>query len=127
MDKENTEKTVNDVSVTTVSSSSSGSEPESIKSIKYNAPLDYAAQGRCVTSEDYKVYAKKLYPNAQSVQVFGGESGSFDSSLGAVSTPEYGKVFISIISTTGLDLTTNEIVAQRRCSRFRKLWWSGWS
>ena len=100
--------TVNDVSVTTVSSSSAGSEPESIKSIKYNAPLDYAAQGRCVTSEDYKVYAKKLYPNAQSVQVFGGESGSFDSSLGVVSTAEYGKVFISIKSTTGLDLTSQE-------------------
>ena len=100
--------TVSDVSVTTTSSSSAGSEPESIKSIKYNAPLDYAAQGRCVTSEDYKVYAKKLYPNAQSVQVFGGESGSFDSSLGVVSTAEYGKVFISIKSTTGLDLTSQE-------------------
>ena len=100
--------TVNDVSVTTVSSSSAGSEPESIKSIKYNAPLDYASQGRCVTTEDYKVYAKKLYPNAQSVQVFGGESGSFDSSLGVVSTAEYGKVFISIKSTTGLDLTSQE-------------------
>jgi hypothetical protein len=100
--------TVNDVSVTTVSSSSAGSERETLKSIKYNAPLDYASQGRCVTAEDYKVYVKKLYPNTQSVQVFGGESGSFDSSLGAVSTPEYGKVFISIKSTTGLDLTTNE-------------------
>ena len=100
--------TINDVSVTTTSSSSAGSEPESIKSIKYNAPLDYSAQGRCVTSEDYKVYAKKLYLNAQSVQVFGGESGSFDSSLGVVSTAEYGKVFISIKSTTGLDLTSQE-------------------
>jgi hypothetical protein len=100
--------TVNDVSVTTVSSSSAGSERETLKSIKYNAPLDYASQGRCVTAEDYKVYVKKLYPNTQSVQVFGGESGSFDSSLGAVSTPEYGKVFISIKSTTGLDLTSQE-------------------
>jgi hypothetical protein len=40
--------------------------------------------------------------------VFGGESGSYDTSLGVVSTPEYGKVFISIKSTTGLDLTTSE-------------------
>ena len=100
--------TINDISVTTTSSSSAGSEPESIRSIKYNAPLDYASQGRCVTSEDYKVYAKKLYPNAQSVQVFGGESGSYDSSLGVVSTAEYGKIFISIKSTTGLDLTSQE-------------------
>ena len=40
--------------------------------------------------------------------MFGGESGSFDSSLGVVSTAEYGKVFISIKSTTGLDLTSQE-------------------
>ena len=99
---------ISDVSVATISSSVGGSDPETLKSIKYNAPLDYAAQGRCVTAEDYKVYAKKLYPNAQSVQVFGGESGSFDSSLGVVSTAEYGKIFISIKSTTGLNLTTSE-------------------
>ena len=100
--------TVNDVAVATVSSASGGSDGESIKSIKFNAPLDYAAQGRCVTAEDYKVYAKKLFPKTQAVSVFGGESGSFDPSLGVVSTAEYGKVFISIKSTTGLNLTSGE-------------------
>ncbi|NWJ44123.1 hypothetical protein HX837_08005 [Marine Group I thaumarchaeote] len=100
--------TITDVAVATVSTASGGSEAESLKSIKYNAPLDYASQGRCVTAEDYKVYAKKLFANAQSVSVFGGESGSFDSSLGVVSTAEYGKVFISIKSTTGLELTSTE-------------------
>jgi len=100
--------TVNDVSVEVVDVANGGSEPETITSIKYNAPLDYASQGRCVTTEDYKVYAKKLYANAQSVQVFGGENGSFDSSLGVVSTAEYGKVFIAIVTTTGLNLTASE-------------------
>ena len=100
--------TVTDVAVATVTSANSGSEAESLASIKYNAPLDYASQGRCVTAEDYKVFTKKLYANAQAVQVFGGESGSFDTSLGVVSTPEYGKVFISIKSSTGLNLTTSE-------------------
>jgi hypothetical protein len=100
--------TITDVAVATVASATGGSDAESIKSIKYNAPLDYASQGRCVTAEDYKVYAKKLFANAQSVSVFGGESGSFDSSLGVVSTAEYGKVFISIKSTTGLELTSAE-------------------
>ncbi|PHS05684.1 MAG: hypothetical protein COA88_11970 [Kordia sp.] len=42
------------------------------------------------------------------MQVFGGDSGSYDTSLGVVSTPEYGKVFISIKSTTGNNLTTTE-------------------
>ena len=99
---------VTDVSVATVGAASAGSERESLQSIKYNAPLSYASQGRCVTAEDYKVYAKRYFPNTQSVSVFGGESGSYDSSLGAVSTPEYGKVFISIKSTTGNNLTPTE-------------------
>ncbi len=85
-----------------------GAEPESLASIKYNAPLDYASQGRCVTAEDYKVFVKKFFSNTQSVQVFGGDSGSFDSSLGVVDTQEFGKVFISIKSTTGNDLTDAE-------------------
>ena len=100
--------TINDVAVATVATASGGSDAETSKSIKYNAPLDYASQGRCVTAEDYKVYAKKLFANAQSVAVFGGESGSYDTSLGVVSTAEYGKVFISIKSTTGLQLTSSE-------------------
>ena len=37
--------------------------------------------------------------------MWGGEDGSFDPSLGVSSTPEYGKVFISIKSTTGLNLS----------------------
>ena len=99
---------VTDIAVATSATSTAGSEPESLSSIKYNAPLDFASQGRCVTSEDYKVFAKKYFPNTQSVQVFGGEAGSFDTSLGVVDTPEYGKVFISIKSTTGNALTATE-------------------
>ena len=99
---------ITDVAVATSAVASAGSEPESLSSIKYNAPLDFASQGRCVTAEDYKVFAKRFFANTQAVQVFGGESGSFDTSLGVVSTPEFGKVFISIKSTTGNNLTTTE-------------------
>ena len=99
---------ISDVAVATVTPASAGSEPESLQSIKYNAPLSYASQGRCVTAEDYKVYAKRFFPNTKSVSVFGGEGGSFDTSLGVVSTPEYGKVFIAIESTTGNNLTDTE-------------------
>ena len=94
--------------VTTINNSSGGAEPESIKSVKTNAVLDFASQGRCVTTNDYKLYAKKLFANTQSVQVWGGENGSYDTSLGVVGTPEYGKVFISIKSTTGNNLTSTE-------------------
>ena len=87
---------VTGITVTTVSNAVGGSEPETISSIKLNAPLDYATQGRAVTTEDYKVYVRKLFNNTQAVSVWGGEDGSFDTSTGVSSTPEYGKVFISV-------------------------------
>ena len=97
---------VTTITVTTVSSATGGSEAETIQSIKLNAPLDYAAQGRCVTIDDYKTYTKKLFANTKAVSVWGGEDGSYDTSTGVSSNPEYGKVFISIKSTTGENLTT---------------------
>ena len=96
------------VTVTTVASAAGGADPETISSIKLNAPLDYAAQGRAVTVDDYKTYTKKLFANTQAVSVWGGEDGSFDTSTGVSSNPEYGKVFISIKSTTGENLTTEQ-------------------
>jgi len=96
---------VTDITVTTVASATGGAEPESINSIKLNAPLDYAAQGRAVTVNDYKTFVRRLFPNTQAVSVFGGEDGSYDTSTGVSSIPEYGKVFISIKSTTGNNLT----------------------
>ena len=100
--------TVSDIDVVRVQRSSGGSKPESLQSIKQNAPLDYAAQGRCVTTSDYEVYVKKLFANTKSVSVWGGETGSYDTSLGVVDTPEYGKVYISVKSTTGTNLTETE-------------------
>ena len=99
---------ITDIGITLVAGASGGAEPESINSIKINAPLDFAAQGRCVTRNDYTVFTKKLFPNTQAVSVWGGEDGSFDSSLGVTATPSYGKVFISIKSNTGQNLTSEQ-------------------
>ena len=100
--------TVTDITITTVANASGGAEAESLQSIKLNAPLDYAAQGRAVTTEDYKLYARKLFANTSTVSVWGGEDGSYNTSSGVSSTAEYGKVFISIKSTTGENLTTTQ-------------------
>ena len=97
---------VTGITVTTVANATGGSNPETVESIKLKAPLDYASQGRAVTIDDYKTYTKKLFPNTQAVSVWGGEDGSYDTSTGVSSNPEYGKVFISIKSTTGENLTT---------------------
>ena len=84
------------VTITTLNNASNGDDPETIKSIKYNAPRDYSAQDRAVTAEDYKVLVKSLYANAQSVQVYGGEDAA---------VPDYGKVYISIKAKSGSNLT----------------------
>jgi len=84
------------VTITTINNANGGDAPETIKSIKYNAPRDYTAQDRAVTADDYKVLVKSLYANAQSVQVYGGEDAA---------TPDYGKVYISIKAKSGSNLT----------------------
>ena len=93
------------VTITTINNANGGDGPESIKSIKYNAPRDYTSQDRAVTADDYKVLVKSLYANAQSVQVYGGEDAA---------TPDYGKVYVSIKAKSGSNLTVatkNSIVA----------------
>ena len=84
------------VTITTKGNAAGGDDPETIKSIKYNAPRDYTSQDRAVTADDYKVLVKSLYANAQSVQVYGGEDAA---------VPDYGKVYISIKAKSGSNLT----------------------
>ena len=100
--------TVTDISVSTINPSSGGKPRESIASMKFNAPLNYASQGRAVTNDDYKLKVKELYANTRAVQIFGGDEGSFDTSIGVTDTPEFGKVFISIKTTSGNNLTESE-------------------
>ena len=86
------------VVVTTTSMAQGGSSIETIDSIKFNAPRSYAAQNRAVTAEDYKVILPTLYPNIESVNVWGGEEQD---------PPQFGKVFISIKPKSGETLTTS--------------------
>ena len=98
---------VTTINVTTISSAIGGAEPETISSIKLNAPLDYASQSRAVNINDYKVFVRKLFANTQAVSVWGGEDGSYDfNTNSASSNPEFGKVFISVKTTTGQNLTS---------------------
>ena len=86
----------NDVTLTVNSSAQGGGEPESLQSIKTNASNFYSAQDRAVTTEDYKTKVKQLYANTQSVSAWGGEDAE---------TPFYGRVYISILPTSGSNLT----------------------
>lgn len=64
-----------------------GGDIETVSSIRKYAPLKYAAQNRAVTTQDYEVMTKQVFPDTESVSAFGGED---------LDPPQYGKVFIAI-------------------------------
>ena len=85
------------VTALATSTASGGGDSESVDSIKFNAPLKYAAQGRAVTPDDYKAIVPSVYTNIKSIQCWGGEDND---------PPIYGKVYIAIRPNTGTSLTT---------------------
>ena len=85
-----------DVTITTISNSQGGAEAETDESIKHNAPLQYAAQDRAVTTSDYETLVQTIYPNALSVSAWGGEDDE---------TPRYGIVKIGVKAASGSTLT----------------------
>ena len=94
------------ITVSTSSVSQGGSEAESKESIRFNAPLQYSAQDRAVTTSDYETKVQSLYPNALAVSAWGGEDDE---------TPIYGVVKIAIKAASGSTLTTQtkaDIVAK---------------
>ena len=85
-----------DVTLTTASIAQGGSDAQTKESIRYNAPLQYSAQDRAVTTTDYETIVQSIYPNAQSVSAWGGEDDE---------TPVYGTVNIAIKAASGSTLT----------------------
>ena len=73
--------------LSTVSESVGGKAIESVDSVKRFAPKIYSTFNRAVTAADYEALIPKIYPEAESVSVFGGEE---------LTPPQYGKVFITI-------------------------------
>ena len=85
------------VTALATSSAGGGGEAETVDSIKFNAPLKYATQGRAVTPDDYKAIVPSVYTNIKSIQCWGGEDND---------PPIYGKVYVAIRPNTGTSLTT---------------------
>ena len=93
-----------DVTALSTASAAGGGDAETVDSIKFNAPLKYATQGRAVTPDDYKAIVPSVYTNIKSIQCWGGEDND---------PPIYGKVYVAIRPNTGTSLTTttkNQIV-----------------
>jgi hypothetical protein len=73
--------------VQTVSSASGGSIPESIQSIKFNAPRAFTTQERVVTAEDYKTLLLQNFSDINDVSAYGGEEAV---------PPRFGKVIVAV-------------------------------
>ena len=73
--------------ITTLQKAYGGEDIESISKIKYLAPKFFSSQNRAVTSSDYEVIARNVYPAISDIIVFGGEDQV---------PPDFGKVFLSI-------------------------------
>ena len=74
------------VSVVTANSAIGGMDKESIESIKFNAPKNYEAQNRAVTTDDYKKLVEDSVAGLDTVAVWGGQDND---------TPKFGTVFVS--------------------------------
>lgn len=78
--------------ITTNNESRGGQDIESVESIKKYAPRIYSSQYRAVTATDYETIIPTIYPETESISVFGGED---------LNPPQYGRVFISIKPING--------------------------
>jgi hypothetical protein len=84
------------LTITTNSNAQGGTPAETKESVRFNAPLQYSAQNRAVTTSDYESLVQSLYPNALSISAWGGEDDE---------TPVYGTVKIAIKAASGSTLT----------------------
>lgn len=84
------------ITVTVVSNSFGGAPVEENSSIKFNAPKRYSSQNRAVTVDDFKSIVRSIYPNIQSIRVWGGEEND---------PPVYGRTYISIKAISGSNIT----------------------
>jgi hypothetical protein len=85
--------------ITTVSKSTSGAPIENIESIRNNAPRAFQTQERVVTTKDYIDLILANFPDIESVNAYGGET------ISGVGTVEYGKVYVSCSTYSGIALT----------------------
>lgn len=80
---------------------SQGGDKETIDSIKFQAPKNFAAQGRAVSKEDYisAIQENSLGISFDAVNVWGGEEND---------PPVYGQVFVSLKPAGSYNLTTTQ-------------------
>ena len=87
------------VSVVTANSAIGGMDKETVESIKFNAPKNYEAQNRAVTTDDYKKIVEDNVAGLDTVAVWGGQDND---------TPKFGTVFVSAKPAGATALSTSQ-------------------
>lgn len=82
-------------SVDTIEPARGGSIPESLSSIKLNAPRAFTTQERAVTTKDYETLLKTNFSEINAVSAYGGEESI---------PPQFGKVIVAVDLKTTDDL-----------------------
>ena len=85
--------------VAVLDAAAGGAKRESIESIKFFAPLNFQAQDRAVTADDYASIVSRDFPDIESIFVFGGED---------LEPPQFGKVFVSLKPQVGVTISDAE-------------------
>jgi len=78
---------------------SGGMSPETIKSIRLNAPRAYQTLERAITAEDYRNILFAEYTEIRDIFVYGGDQ---------IDPPEYGRVYIAVDLTNAVGLSNLE-------------------
>ena len=86
------------ITVQAVEAATGGAQQESVASIKFNAPRDYQAQNRAVTTGDYEVLIRNNFSDIGAVSVWGGQDND---------PPTFGKAFIAVKPNTGFFISEN--------------------
>lgn len=85
--------------VTLNTTSSGGSDLESIESIKYFAPKSIQIQDRAITKSDYEIILKNKFPEIQAALAYGGEERD---------PPQYGRVIVAVDTNNAYGLSSND-------------------
>jgi len=92
------------VIVSTVEGANNGAFPETLESIRFNAPRRFTTQERAVTEDDYEILLKSNFPEINTISAFGGDQ---------LDPPQYGKVFIAVDITNADGLPDSRRIVYR--------------
>lgn len=96
---------LSNISIVVNSAATGGGIPETVESIKFNAPRAFTTQERVVTADDYATILSANFSEINTVYAYGGEEAI---------PPQYGKVYVAV------DLKTADALPPSKREEYRR-------